>query len=60
MTFSHGPGSHPGNATAAGDGIVIGDGTVTVDAYIDFLCPYCRQFELSSEKALSVMIADGG
>jgi len=59
MTSATVPDHIPANATAAGDGIVIGDGTVTVDAYIDFLCPYCRQFELSSEKALSVMIADG-
>jgi protein-disulfide isomerase len=59
MTSATVPDHIPANATAAGDGIVIGDGTVTVDAYIDFLCPYCRQFELSSEQALSAMVADG-
>jgi len=49
----------PANATAAGDGIVIGHGVVTVDAYIDFLCPYCREFEFSSEDTLNALVADG-
>jgi protein-disulfide isomerase len=59
MTSAKAPDHLPANATAAGDGIVTGNGPVTVDAYIDFLCPYCRQFELSAEDALTAMVADG-
>jgi protein-disulfide isomerase len=35
----------PAGANADGDGIAVGDGAVTVDAYIDFQCPFCRRFE---------------
>jgi protein-disulfide isomerase len=35
----------PAHATPSGDGIVVGSGPVPVEAYIDFLCPFCRQFE---------------
>jgi protein-disulfide isomerase len=48
----------PAGATPEGDGIVIGDGQVRVDAFIDFLCPFCRRFELSSAPALAGLIAD--
>jgi protein-disulfide isomerase len=50
------PGRVPAGATPEGDGIVLGDGPVLVDAYIDFLCPYCRRFELSSGPALTALI----
>ena len=53
------PGRLPASATPTGDGVVMGAGPVTVDAYIDFLCPFCRQFELSSGEALATMVADG-
>jgi protein-disulfide isomerase len=59
VTSAKAPDHIPANATVAGDGIVIGHGAVTVDAYIDFLCPYCREFEFSSEDALGAMLADG-
>jgi protein-disulfide isomerase len=42
-----------------GDGIVIGGGPATVDIYIDFLCPFCRQFEESSGPALDAIAAGG-
>lgn len=51
------PSRVPAGATPEGDGIVLGDGRVRVDAFIDFLCPYCRDFELSSGPALSTMLA---
>jgi protein-disulfide isomerase len=51
------PSSTPVHATETGDGIPIGRGPVSVDAYIDFLCPFCRDFDLSSEPALNAMIA---
>jgi protein-disulfide isomerase len=53
------PSRVPAGATPAGDGIVIGDGPVRVDAFVDFLCPYCRRFELSSGPALAKLAADG-
>jgi protein-disulfide isomerase len=59
MTGPTAPGHIPAGATPEGDGIVVGDGPVRVDAFIDFLCPYCRQFELSSGPALASLVADG-
>jgi protein-disulfide isomerase len=53
------PGRIPAGATAEGDGIVIGKGATRVDAYIDFLCPYCKRFELSAGPALASMADDG-
>lgn len=51
------PGRVPARATPDGAGVVVGDGPVPVDAYIDFLCPFCRRFELSSGPALAAMVA---
>jgi protein-disulfide isomerase len=51
------PSRVPAGATPEGDGVVVGDGPVRVDAFIDFLCPYCRRFELSSGPALATMLA---
>lgn len=52
------PSRVPADATPEGDGVVIGDGPVRVDAFIDFLCPYCRQFELASAQTLASLVAD--
>jgi protein-disulfide isomerase len=41
------------------DGILIGSGPATVDLYIDFLCPFCRQFEEASGAALARIAAAG-
>jgi protein-disulfide isomerase len=49
----------PAHSTPEGDGVVVGSGPVVVDAYIDFQCPFCRAFELSSGDALRAMAADG-
>src|SRR5882724_509080 len=49
----------PAGATREGDGIVVGEGAVAVDAYIDFLCPFCRMFEQESGAALEQMIESG-
>ena len=51
------PSRVPAGATPAGDGVVIGDGPVRVDAFIDFLCPYCRRFELSAGPTLAGLVA---
>jgi protein-disulfide isomerase len=49
----------PAGATRDGDGIVVGADGVTVDAYIDFLCPFCRMFEQQSGPALADMVEAG-
>ena len=38
---------------------MIGHGLVRVDAFIDFLCPFCQRFELSSGPGLAGLVADG-
>src|ERR1700678_492763 len=53
------PSRIPAGATPEGDGVITGAGPVRVDAFIDFLCPYCRRFELSSGPALAGLVADG-
>jgi protein-disulfide isomerase len=59
MTDPIAPSHIPAGATPEGDGVVIGDGPVRVDAFIDFLCPFCRRFELSSASTLAGLVADG-
>ena len=49
----------PAHTTPEGDGVVVGSGPVVVDAYIDFQCPFCRAFELSSGDALRAMAGEG-
>jgi protein-disulfide isomerase len=58
MTQPMAPSHVPAGATPEGDGILIGNGPVRVDAFIDFLCPFCRQFELGAESALAALVAD--
>jgi protein-disulfide isomerase len=59
MTDRTVPSRLPAGVTEEGDGIMIGHGPVRVDAFIDFLCPFCRRFELSSGQPLAAMAADG-
>jgi protein-disulfide isomerase len=58
MAYPTRPSRLPAGATPDGDGVVVGTGPVCVDAFIDFLCPYCRRFELSSGPTLALMVAD--
>lgn len=53
------PSRLPADATGEGDGIMAGRGPVRVDAFIDFLCPFCRRFELSAGPALSGLVSGG-
>jgi protein-disulfide isomerase len=53
------PSRLPAGVTGEGDGIMFGPGPVRVDAFIDFLCPFCRRFELSSGQTLARLVADG-
>jgi protein-disulfide isomerase len=39
--------------------VALGEGPIRVDAYIDFLCPFCRMFEEQNGGALDEM-TDGG
>jgi protein-disulfide isomerase len=43
------------------DGIVVGkpEAKATVDLYVDFLCPYCKQFEETTGPALDRFVAAG-
>jgi protein-disulfide isomerase len=49
----------PAGTSPEADGIVIGSGPATVDLYIDFLCPFCRQFEEASGAALQTIAGAG-
>jgi protein-disulfide isomerase len=53
------PARVPRGATPEGDGIALGQGPARVDAYIDFLCPFCRQFEERSRAALDALLESG-
>jgi protein-disulfide isomerase len=48
----------PRGATPEGDGIVVGAGPVDVEAYIDFGCPFCKQFELMAGPTLDRLLED--
>ena len=49
----------PAGAADHGDGIVVGRGPTVVEAYVDFLCPFCDQFEQRSGATLEGMASDG-
>jgi len=53
------PGRLPDGTAPEGDAVLVGNGPVRVDAFIDFLCPFCRRFELSSGPALADLVASG-
>jgi protein-disulfide isomerase len=59
MTHPGPPSRVPASTTPEGDAVVIGGGKVRVDAFIDFLCPFCRRFELSAQPVLTQLTADG-
>jgi protein-disulfide isomerase len=59
MTHSSAPGRVPAGSTPEGDAILIGSGPVQVDAFIDFLCPYCRRFEQANQSLLARLVSDG-
>jgi protein-disulfide isomerase len=48
----------PAHATANGDGLVVGAGPVTVDIYLDFMCPHCQRFEQDAGVTLKQLVAD--
>lgn len=40
-------------------GVRVGTGPVTVDVYLDFMCPHCRDFEDRAEDALARLVSGG-
>ncbi|WP_406816965.1 DsbA family protein [Mycobacterium sp. M23085] len=46
----------PRGATKDNTGIAVGTGPVDLEAYIDFQCPFCKQFELSSGDAIDELL----
>lgn len=53
------PARVPAHANEEDDGIVVGNGPVIIDAYIDFQCPFCRMFEEASGPLLDAMVTEG-
>lgn len=49
----------PSGATAYGVSLGRSDAPVAIDLYIDFQCPFCREFELGSGATLDQMVASG-
>jgi protein-disulfide isomerase len=49
----------PAGSTPEGDGIMLGQGPVRIDAYIDFMCPFCRQFEERAGAFLDRLLDSG-
>jgi protein-disulfide isomerase len=50
------PARVPAHVNADGDGVAVGTGPVVIDAYEDFLCPFCRMFEERSGATLHRLI----
>ena len=46
----------PRGATEDKSGIAVGTGPVDVDAFIDFQCPFCKQFELASGDTINLLL----
>ncbi len=53
------PDRTPANVTADGHGVPVGDGPVTVEIYLDFMCPACAQFHQVTHTTLDRYLADG-
>jgi len=58
MTSRTTPERVPAGATPEGDGVLVGEGPVRVDAFIDFLCPFCKRFELSAGSVLAELVKE--
>jgi protein-disulfide isomerase len=58
MTYRTTPDHVPASATPEGDGILVGQGPVRIDAFIDFQCPFCKRFELSADSVLAELVKD--
>ena len=54
------PARIPRGAEPDGDGIRLGGGAVRVDVYIDFLCPFCKQFHDRTGATIDRLVAGDG
>jgi protein-disulfide isomerase len=54
-----GPAAVPPNATAAGVPVGPASAKATIDIYLDFQCPVCRQYEQQSGATIDQMVAGG-
>ncbi|MFE1645878.1 DsbA family protein [Microbacterium sp. P01] len=56
-----GPGTAPeaANINAETGAIAVGEGSGTLDTYIDFMCPVCKQFETSYGSSIQGLVDDG-
>jgi protein-disulfide isomerase len=52
-------GQPPASVTEDGTGLAVGGGPVTVEVYLDYLCPACRQFHAAARPALDAYLAEG-
>ncbi len=57
---SSGPGAQPAssNINTSTGAISFGSGPNTVDTYVDFMCPYCGQFEKTEGDTIKQLVAD--
>ena len=55
------PGVQPSasNINTETGAITFGTGTNTVDTFVDFMCPYCNQFEQTEGETIQQLVADG-
>jgi protein-disulfide isomerase len=49
--------STPAHAVQDNSGIQISSGKVQVDAWVDFLCPICKQFETSAQSTIDSLVS---
>ncbi|MFY1671513.1 DsbA family protein [Plantactinospora sp. WMMB334] len=49
----------PASATSDRAGLRVGDGPVTVEIYLDFLCPACRAFEAEAGTTIERLVDEG-
>ncbi len=49
----------PRNATTTGVTVGKADAKVTIDLYVDYLCPACKRFEAQASDALEKLVVDG-
>src|SRR6478752_6643344 len=58
---SSGPGETPkaSNINSETGAISVGEGSNTLDTYIDFMCPICNQFEQSYGETIQGLVDDG-
>ncbi|WP_345801545.1 thioredoxin domain-containing protein [Microbacterium sp. AZCO] len=55
------PGEPPkaSNINSETGAIIVGDGSNTLDTYIDFMCPICNQFEQAYGETIDGLVTDG-